>query len=112
MPMPRCFQIDRADNVATLLDDAALGAIQVIGECSADTGALQVNEAIQLGHKIALAEISAGDAVIKFGVSIGTASQPIHRGDWVHLHNCQSNFDARSGTLDLHSGATTDTRYE
>ncbi|MGC4030381.1 MAG: SAF domain-containing protein [Tepidisphaeraceae bacterium] len=59
-----------------------------------------------------MSDLAAGDPVIKFGVPIGRASRPIRRGEWVHLHNCDSNFDARSGTLDLHTGALTDTKYE
>jgi hypothetical protein len=30
----------------------------------------------------------------------------------VHLHNCQSQLDERSSTLDLHTGLPGDTRYE
>ena len=50
--------------------------------------------------------------MIKYGFPIGHATQPIRAGDWVHLHNCASNYDSRSSTLDVHSGATTDTVYE
>jgi altronate dehydratase small subunit len=52
-----------------------------------------------------------GGAVVKYGVRIGHATQAIQRGAWVHLHNLASDFDERSGTLDLHSGAPTDTAY-
>lgn len=112
MPVARCFKIDRADNVATMLDDATVGPVRVIGESTDEPGVFELRETIQLGHKVALADISPGAAVVKFGVPIGKASIAIHRGDWVHLHNCQSNFDARSGSLDLHTGAATDTKYE
>jgi altronate dehydratase small subunit len=105
-----CFMIDAADNVATMLAATEGGLIGVRN--SADIGTIEACEAIDLGHKIALADIATGEAVIKFGVAIGHASRPIRRGAWVHLHNCTSGFDARSGTLDPHSGATTDTRYE
>ncbi|HSV13633.1 MAG TPA: UxaA family hydrolase [Tepidisphaeraceae bacterium] len=112
--IPRCFKVDAADNVATMLDDAEPGAARVIGAAVDDAAAaaLVLREAIQLGHKVALTDIPAGEAVVKFGVPIGRASSQIRRGDWVHLHNCESNFDARSGSLDLHSGAATDTKYE
>jgi len=104
--MPHGFQIQPQDNVATLIDDAAAGAIEIIG-----TGRRQVvaTEKISRGHKVALQDIAAGEAVIKFGVRIGHASQPIQRGAWVHLHNLASDLDERSGTLDLHSGVPTDT---
>ena len=105
MTMSRCFQIHAADNVATLLEDAS-GVVQVLGVAPQE---IQLRENIARGHKVALKEIAAGDPVIKFGVSIGHATQPIPRGAWVHLHNLASDLDERSGTLDLHSGAPTDT---
>jgi hypothetical protein len=69
-------------------------------------------EPVKLGHKVALSQLQPGDAVIKFGVPIGHATKAISVGAWVHLHNLASDLDERSGTLDLHSGAPTDTRYE
>jgi altronate hydrolase len=42
---------------------------------------------VKLGHKIALAAIPAGQRVIRYGHSIGVATEPIAPGDWVHSHN-------------------------
>ena len=105
-----CFRINGRDNVATMLTSSDVGPTKVRN--SNDINSVQLLEPIELGHKVALVDIAIGEAIIKFGVPIGTASQPIRSGAWVHLHNCMSSFDARSGTLDPHSGATTDTRYE
>jgi altronate dehydratase small subunit len=104
--MFRAFQIQPQDSVATLIDDVTAGPIEIIG---AGRRELIAAEKISRGHKIALTDIAAGSAVIKFGVRIGHASKPIERGAWVHLHNLASDLDERSGTLDLHSGAPTDT---
>ncbi len=104
--MPRAFQIQVGDNVATLMDDAVAGTVEILG---ASKDAVNAVENIARGHKIALREIAANEAVIKFGVRIGHATQAIPRGAWVHLHNLASDLDERSGTLDLHSGAPTDT---
>ena len=49
------------------------------------------------GHKIALQDIAAGAHVIKYGHPIGTATQDICAGDWVHSHNLKTNL---SGILD------------
>ena len=103
---PRAFQIQPQDSVATLLDDAAEGAIDILG---AKPQEIRLLEKIERGHKVALRDIAASEAVIKFGVRIGHATQPIRRGNWVHLHNLASDLDERSGSLDLHSGAPTDT---
>lgn len=105
---PRCFQIQPQDNVATLIDDAAAGAVQLMGAAG---GEIPAAEPIARGHKIALREVAVNEAIVKYGVRIGHATQPIRRGAWVHLHNLASDLDARSATLDLHSGAPTDTAY-
>ena len=102
---PRCFQIQPQDNVATMIDDSS-EVVQVLG---AQPQEIRLLEKTDRGHKVALRDIAMNDAVIKFGVRIGHATKPIARGAWVHLHNLASDLDARSGTLDLHSGAPTDT---
>ena len=104
--MQRAFQINASDNVATMLDDASGGKVQILGGGSGQILCLQK---ISRGHKIALRAIAPNEAVIKFGVRIGHATQSIKRGTWVHLQNLASDLDERSGTLDLHSGAPTDT---
>ncbi len=107
--MPRCFKIHAQDNVATLLDDAPPGPVDVL-----NAGAplvIAAREEIKIGHKIAIADIASGSQIIKFGTSIGHASQPIAAGAWIHLHNCKSSFDERSSTLDNVTGAPTDTSY-
>jgi len=106
--MPQSFRINARDNVATLLEDGH-GAVEVLGE---KPGGIEALEEIQAGHKVALEDLRSGDAVIKFGVSIGHATCDIRAGQWIHLHNCASNLDERSQTLDPTSGAPTDTRYE
>jgi hypothetical protein len=102
----RAFQIQPQDNVATLLDDAVAGAADILGAQPQEVCLL---EKIERGHKVALRDIAVNEAVIKFGVRIGHATQTIPRGAWVHLHNLASDLDDRSGTLDLHSGTPTDT---
>lgn len=103
---PRAFQIQPQDNIATLIDDAPAGEIELIG---ANRGEIFATEIIERGHKVALRDIAMNEAVVKFGVRIGHATKPIACGAWVHLHNLASDLDDRSGTLDLHSGAPTDT---
>jgi hypothetical protein len=106
--MPHCFQTNADDNVATMLDDGA-GFVDLLGQ---NPQRFELAEPIALGHKVALRDIRAGEPVVKFGVAIGRATRDIRAGQWVHLHNCSSNFDERSQKLDVRSGATTDTKYE
>lgn len=109
-PARTAFRVHHRDNVATLLAAAAPGdLIELRGP---DPRApLPSREAIEPGHKVALARIAAGEPIIKYGITIGYATCPIAPGQWVHLHNCRSGYDERSSTLDPHSGAPTDTPY-
>jgi altronate dehydratase small subunit len=104
--MTTAFRVHADDNVATLLGDAE-GAVTIIGG-----DALALNEPIALGHKVALGNIAAGAAVVKYGIAIGTARAGIRAGDWVHLHNCASAFDERSGGFDGVTGASKDMIYD
>lgn len=92
------FVIHPGDNVATALGDIPPGAVRLFGE--GDLPPITAIENVRAGHKIALTDIPAGQPVTKYGETIGTASQAITAGQWVHLHNLKSNFDERSGSLD------------
>ena len=107
--MVKCFQINPEDNTAVLLNDASAGdEVEIVG----GAGRIVLQQDIEYGHKVALADIPAGDAVVKYSICIGHSSQLIRAGEWVHLHNCASNYDERSATLNHHTGAVTDTIYE
>jgi hypothetical protein len=104
------FQVNDADNVATLLNDAAEGsALTVVGP--AGKSEMAAREKIGLGHKIALTQIGEGKPITKFGVVIGIAVRRIEAGEWVHLHNCHSQLDERSGSFDVHTGEPGDNAY-
>jgi hypothetical protein len=102
--------VHRDDNVATLLQDTAPGPVALLGE-SAQASTFAAED-VARGHKISLAPLAAGAAVVKFGVTIGQATSAIPAGAWVHTHNCASPLDPRSATLDRNTGAPTDTRYD
>ena len=109
--MTTCFQIKSNDNTAVLLADAVAGeTVTVIGAVSEQT--VQLNHDIEYGHKVALIDIAKDASITKYGITIGHATVDIQAGDWVHLHNCASDYDERSATLDVDTGATTDTVYE
>lgn len=108
--MKTCFRIHESDNVATLLADTAEEQVEIIG--AALDHPVVCREPIAFGHKIAVIDIAANSGVMKYGIVIGIASQEIRAGQWVHLHNCRSQLDERSSTLDLHTGSSQDVAYE
>jgi hypothetical protein len=104
-----CLQLHAEDNVLVALDDIAPGPIAVVG--IKQPNRILAIEPVARSHKVALRPFNRGDAVLKYGVPIGFATESIAAGAWVHTHNCRSGLDERSHTLDRHTGAPTDTKY-
>lgn len=67
-------------------DDVAV-AVSVIAPGTLLPGGAHALEAIPAGHKVALCAIAPGQVVRKYGHAIGTATQTIAAGAWVHVHN-------------------------
>lgn len=71
-----------ADNVCVATRALARGSALTAG---AQT--VELKGPVQLGHKIALSAIAPGERVVKYGQTIGFASEAIAAGEWVHTHN-------------------------
>jgi altronate dehydratase len=78
-----------SDNVATVLRAVAAGE-RIAVRVGAASAALLALEAVPLCHKISLAALKAGDAVVKYGDVIGAATRDIPAGAHVHIHNMAS----------------------
>jgi galactarate dehydratase len=72
------IKINEKDNVAITVSAISAGTIVLDGTCA--------NEDIPQGHKIALCDLSAGEAIIRYGVTLGYALHPIKKGDWINEH--------------------------
>lgn len=53
---------------------------------------LTLTAAIDVGHKIARRDLSAGDKIFKYGAPIGSMIAPARAGDHIHMHNMQSDY--------------------
>lgn len=82
----RCIRMADSDTVVTAIDDIEAGETLTI-----DGTEITVSEAVPFGHKIAVERLELGEEVRKYGEVIGSATEPIDAGDWVHTHNCDSN---------------------
>ena len=83
--------LDPADIVATLLSDCQKhDTISLKGS----ERTLRAEDSIPAGHKIAVSPVREGDDIIKYGQKIGIATADISPGEWVHLHNMKSAYDA------------------
>ena len=88
--MKRAMLIGPKDNTATALNDLAAGETVSLVSKSGPVGEITVKQDIPLGHKLAVTTIDKGEKVLKYGEVIGLATQPISKGDYVHVHNVES----------------------
>jgi galactarate dehydratase len=75
---PLYIKLDARDNVAIVVNSGGLAAGTVF-----DDGLALVDDVPQ-GHKVALADIAQGDAVIRYGEIIGLAVRTLPKGSWVN----------------------------
>ena len=83
----RLILLNERDNVLVCRDQ--IYASEVI-ELDGDN--IRVLGSVDLGHKLARKKIAAGEKIIKYGVSIGSAIVDIQRAQHVHLHNIKSDY--------------------
>src|SRR5512142_2409892 len=75
---PLRITLHARDNVAIVVNAGGLRAGTIF-----DDG-LALVEDVPQGHKVATADIGAGEAVIRYGEVIGYAARPLRRGCRVH----------------------------
>ena len=84
---PRLLLISPEDNIAVLRANARAGEVLRIGDKR-----YQLGMSAGYGHKIAVRPIPEGEKVLKYGAPIGSATRDIAVGDYVHIHNMQSDY--------------------
>ena len=97
----KAIVLNAKDNVATALTD-----LEADTTLDLDVGGrslrVRLTRTVPFGHKFSLGEIKTGEKVIKYGEVIGTATDVIHPGDYVHIHNVASTrgrSDHAGGTI-------------
>jgi altronate hydrolase len=79
----RLIRLASGDDVAIAMRGVEAGAeVEVTGG-----DRLRTTGTVPPGHKVALRDIAAGELVHKYGHVIGVATQPVRRGDHMHVHN-------------------------
>jgi len=84
---PFAIKISPKDNVAVALRPIPKGTAVPLGG-----GAVVAAEDIPQGHKMAVAPIRAGEAIVKYGFPIGRALADAAPGAWMHTHNVRTNL--------------------
>ena len=99
-PAHKLLLLFDTDNVLVALGPVAPGPQPV-----SDGGMIDVVDDVTLGQKIARRAITRGEKVMKYGVSIGSASTDIAAGEHVHVHNMQSDYTPTYSLKETEGGA-------
>ena len=75
---PLTIKMNAQDNVAIVANDGGLPAGTVLAD------GLVLKDSVPQGHKVALVDLGAKAAVIRYGIPIGYALKDIPAGSWVH----------------------------
>ncbi len=94
----KLIQIHPDDNVAVALAEIAAGEQLAAGQST-----VRALEPIPRGHKLALRPIEGGEAIVKYGCRIGSATKPIPAGAWVHTHNVKTELSEHAGYTYAHT---------
>jgi len=90
--MKKAVQIDEKDNVATAIAAIEAGdEVEILTSKQETMQKVKAKDSLPLGHKIAIFDIKKGSEVKKYGTAIGKASKNITSGEYVHIHNVESN---------------------
>ncbi len=88
MPQPLdVLQIHPDDNICVATRKLSAGSM-----IRGNGVTFQLENDVALGCKLALTDLQAGDKVIKFGEPIGSLTESVKLGDYVHTHNLQSDY--------------------
>ncbi|WP_343051574.1 UxaA family hydrolase [Pseudaquabacterium terrae] len=78
-------------------DNVVIARRQLLGGTAVEAEGFAVQGLVPPGHKIATRAIQPGEAVVRYGQVIGTATQAIAAGQHVHTHNLAFSDVARFG---------------
>lgn len=83
---PRSVRLHESDKLVVAVDPIMPGSV-LYGVTAKDR--------VPRGHKMAIAPLAQGEAILKFGQIIGFASKAVEPGEWLHEHNIEMHAFAR-----------------
>ncbi|MBU2957884.1 UxaA family hydrolase [Paracoccus sp. 1_MG-2023] len=92
MSNPQLLVHDHEDNVGVVVVENLAAGTDMLCVVTADNSdfRLTAKADIQIGHKVALKPLKAGDTVMKYGEDIGKMVGDAEVGAHVHTHNCKT----------------------
>jgi (2R)-sulfolactate sulfo-lyase subunit alpha len=90
--IPHLLVHNRRDNVGVVVVENLAAGTDMLCVVTEDNSEFRssVNQAVPIGHKVALKDLSVGDTVIKYGEDIGRIVASVRKGDHVHTHNLKT----------------------
>jgi (2R)-sulfolactate sulfo-lyase subunit alpha len=90
--IPHVLAHSPKDNVAVVVIEGLQAGTEAFGVVTEDNSSftLAVKHDIPIGHKVALADLEAGDTAIKYGHDVGRFVQAVKKGEHVHVHNLKT----------------------
>lgn len=92
LSVPQLLVHDNEDNVGVVVVEGLEADTDMLCVVTADNSSFNLKSAasVPIGHKIALKDLKAGDAAIKYGEDIGKVIADIPKGGHVHTHNLKT----------------------
>jgi (2R)-sulfolactate sulfo-lyase subunit alpha len=92
MAIPHLLVHDAKDNVGVVVVEDLKAGTHMLCVITHDNSSfeLEAKADVPIGHKIALADIKAGDTAIKYGEDIGKFVADVEKGGHVHTHNLKT----------------------
>lgn len=92
MKIPHLLVHDQKDNVGVVVVEGLTAGTSMLCVVTHDNSSFELtaNADVPIGHKIALADVKAGDTAIKYGEDIGKFVDDVEKGGHVHVHNLKT----------------------
>jgi (2R)-sulfolactate sulfo-lyase subunit alpha len=92
MSVPHLLVHEHDDNVGVVVVEGLSAGTRMLCCVTADdsTFELEAKADVPIGHKIALADLKAGDTAVKYGEDIGRFVADVEKGGHVHVHNLKT----------------------
>mgnify|MGYP000005855169 CR=1 FL=1 len=87
--MTKLLLLHPDDNVLVCAADIARGEELFMGD-----EILVARESVAMGHKVARRAMPRGTKVLRYGAPIGSLTEDVEAGAWVHGHNLASDYIA------------------
>ena len=83
---------DARDTVAVVVVEGVKAGMEMQGWIMDEDRMTNVlaRQDIPIGHKVALADMTPGDTVLKYGIDMGKVVAPIKAGEHAHVHNIKT----------------------